>query len=375
MQTEYKTVEDYQRNTVLTITGSDSTSGSGVQADIKTISALGGYAVSVITSITVQNTIGIQDFYNIPPEVISGQIEAIVNDVQPQVVKIGMIRSAAAVRSITESLRKYPPLYVIYDPVIISSCGEVLMSDETIDCIKEYLLPLCSLVTIKKSSAEYIIGRSLSSASDMFDAACEILKFGCQAVLLQHGTSMAESSMDILVQRGESSYKYVSTPSMCNSYERHGVSSNLSSAIATFYCKGNDLYDAVTKAYNYVNQAFLLHTDLVGRASELYNEFVNEVAEHFTSNRDVRFYADSLNVSSRYLAQVTKRITGKAPKTIIDDYLCHEAELLLSSSDRTVQEIAYDFGFSSQAHFSKFFRKMTGVAPSEYRKIKQNTKL
>ena len=103
MQTEYKTVEDYQRNTVLTITGSDSTSGSGVQADIKTISALGGYAVSVITSITVQNTIGIQDFYNIPPEVISGQIEAIVNDVQPQVVKIGMIRSAAAVRSITES--------------------------------------------------------------------------------------------------------------------------------------------------------------------------------------------------------------------------------------------------------------------------------
>ena len=90
----FKRVEDNRRNTVLTITGSDSTSGAGVQADIQTISALGGYAVSVITSITVQNTIGIQDFYNIPPEVISGQIEAIVNDVQPQAVKIGMIRSA-----------------------------------------------------------------------------------------------------------------------------------------------------------------------------------------------------------------------------------------------------------------------------------------
>lgn len=90
---------------------------------------------------------------------------------------------------------------------------------------------------------------------------------------------------------------------------------------------------------------------MIGRASELYNEFVNEVAEHFKSNRDVRFYADSLNVSSRYLAQVTKRIAGKAPKTIIDDYLCHEAELLLSSSDKTVQEIAYGFSFSSQAHF------------------------
>lgn len=368
----FKRVEDNRRNTVLTITGSDSTSGAGVQADIQTISALGGYAVSVITSITVQNTIGIQDFYNIPPEVISGQIEAIVNDVQPQAVKIGMIRSAAAVQSITWSLRKYRPRYVIYDPVIISSCGDVLMSDDTVDCIKENLLPLCTLVTIKKKSAEYITGRKLSSASDMFDAACDILNYGCQAVLLQQGTSMAEYSMDILVRRGEHSCKYVSTPDMYNSYERHGMSSNLSSAIATFYCKGNDLYDTVTKAYNYVNQSFLSHTDLIGRASELYNEFVNEVAEHFKSNRDVRFYADSLNVSSRYLAQVTKRIAGKAPKTIIDDYLCHEAELLLSSSDKTVQEIAYGFSFSSQAHFSKFFRKMTGTAPSEYRRTKQN---
>lgn len=368
-------MKDNQRNTVLTITGSDSTSGSGVQADIKIISALGGYAMSVITSITMQNTIGIQEFFNIPSEVIAGQIEAIVNDVQPNVVKIGMIRSAAAVRSITESLKKYPSQYVIYDPVIISSCGEVLMSDETINCIKECLLPLCSLVTIKKSSAEYIIGRKLYSASDMYDAACDIMKYGCQAVLLQHGTFMAESSMDILVQHGEPSCKYVSTTNLCNSYGRHGVSNNISSAIATFYCKGDDLYDAVIKAYNYVNQSFLSHTDLIGRASELYNEFVNDVAEHFTSNRDVRFYADSLNVSSRYLAQVTKRIAGKTPKMIIDDYLCREAELLLASSDKTVQEIAYKFGFSSQAHFSKFFRKMTGIAPSEYRKAKQNIKL
>ena len=100
-----------------------------------------------------------------------------------------------------------------------------------------------------------------------------------------------------------------------------------------------------------------------------------DVAEHFTSNRDVRFYADSLNVSSRYLAQVTKRIAGKTPKMIIDDYLCREAEFLLASSDKTVQEIAYEFDFSSQAHFSKFFRKMTGISPSEYRKTKQTIKL
>lgn len=368
-------VEDHQRNTerntVLTITGSDSTGGSGVQADIKTISALGGYAVSVITSITVQNTIGIQDFYDIPPEVIAGQIEAIVNDVQPKVVKIGMIRSAAAVESITDSLKKYPS-HVIYDPVIVSSCGEKLMSDETVETIRRFLLPLCSLVTVRNTSAEYLTGRHLGPVADMTGTANEILKSGCGAVLLQNTASMAGSSMDILVRKGNRSCKYVSTPNTGRLYERHGVSSSISSAIATFLCKGHDLADAVEKAYGYVNQALVAHTDLVGRASELYNEFVNEVAEHFSSNSDVHFYADALNVSSRYLAQVTKRIAGKAPKTIIDDCLCNEAKQLLLSSDRTVQEIAYGLGFNSQAHFSKFFRKMTGIAPSEYRKIKRN---
>ena len=364
-------MEDYQKNTVLTITGSDSTSGSGVQADIKTISALGGYAVSVITSITVQNTLGIQDFYDIPPEVIAGQIEAIVNDVQPRVVKIGMIRSAAAVESITGALKKYPS-YVIYDPVIVSSCGEKLMSDETIGTIRQSLLPLCSLVTVGNASAEYLTGRHSGQVPDMTCTAREILDSGCGAVLLQHTASVAGSSMDILVRKGNPSCRYVSTPDTDILPRRHGISSNISSAIATFLCQGQDLPDAVEKAYSYVNQVLVAHTGLVGRASELYSEFVNEVAAHFSSNSDVHFYADALNVSSRYLAQVTKRIAGKAPKTIIDDYLCNEAKQQLFSSDRTVQEIAYALGFNSQAHFSKFFRKMTGIAPSEYRKTKRN---
>lgn len=368
-------VEDHlrntDRNTVLTITGSDSTGGSGVQADIKTISALGGYAVSVITSITVQNTIGIQDFYDIPPEVIAGQIEAIVNDVQPRVVKIGMIRSAAAVAGITESLKKYPS-YVIYDPVIVSSCGEKLMSDGTIATIRQSLLPLCSLVTVRNTSAGYLTGTHPDPSGDMTGTAREIMEFGCGAVLLQQAGSMAGSSMDLLVRKGVPACKYVSMPDTDILYGRHGVSSSISSAIATFLCQGHDLADAVDKAYSYVNQALAAHTDLVGRASELYNEFVNEVAGHFSSNSDVHFYADALNVSSRYLAQVTKRIAGKAPKTIIDEYLCNEAKRQLFSSDRTVQEIAYGLGFNSQAHFSKFFRKMTGITPSEYRKIKRN---
>ena len=115
-------------NPILTITGSDSTSGSGVQADIKTISSLGGYAVSAITSITVQNTLGIQAFFDIPSEIVSGQIEAIINDMQPRVVKIGMIRSVDVLRSITDSLNKYKPEQIIYDPIVFSSLNDILMT-------------------------------------------------------------------------------------------------------------------------------------------------------------------------------------------------------------------------------------------------------
>ena len=109
-------------------------------------------------------------------------------------------------------------------------------------------------------------------------------------------------------------------------------------------------------------------SDLQGRSSELYNELLDTIVEHHREASDVKFYADLLNVSSRYLAQVTRRISGKSPKAIIDDYLIHEIELQLKSTDNTVQEIAYRFGFSSQAHFTKFFKKLKGVSPTEFRR-------
>ena len=113
---------------ILTITGSDGTGGSGVQADIKTVSALGGYAVTAITSITVQNTLGIQEFYDLPADIVTGQVEAIVNDVQPKVVKIGMIRRSDVMVAVAKAIERYKPDVVIYDPVVVSSKGDVLMS-------------------------------------------------------------------------------------------------------------------------------------------------------------------------------------------------------------------------------------------------------
>ena len=287
---------------ILTITGSDSTAGSGVQADIKTISELGGYAMSAITSITVQTTLGIQQFYDVPATIVAGQIDAVMNDFEPEVVKIGLIRREDTLDVVIKSLQKYRPRHVILDTVVLSSRGDTLISREMQDAILHRLLPLCTLI-VKKD----------------------------------------DSSM-------------------------HGLSNRYASAVAVFLSQGFSPDEAESKAKAYISTQVVKTSDLQGRSSELYNDLLDAIMEHHREASDVRFYADLLNVSSRYLAQVTRRISGKSPKAIIDDYLIHEIELQLKSTDNTVQEIAYRFGFSSQAHFTKFFKKLKGVSPTEYRK-------
>ena len=290
---------------ILTITGSDSTGGSGVQADIKTISALGGHAVSAITSITVQTTLGIQEFFDIPANIVAGQIEAVMNDMQPEVVKVGLIRTVEALQVVVNALTRFKPRHIVYDPVFFSSHGESLIPDETVKQIKCKLLPLCTLI----------------------------------------------------INRNE----YLSTS------VSHGLANSFSSAVAVFLSQGDNGETALTKAKAYVNTQIIRSSGLQGRSSELYNEFMNAVSAHFKTNSDVAFYADQLNVSHRYLAQVTKRISGRAPKTIIDDYLIHEIEIQLNTTDKTIQEIAYAFGFSSQAHFTKFFKKIKRITPTDFR--------
>lgn len=287
---------------ILTITGSDSTSGSGVQADIKTISELGGYAVTAITSITVQTTLGIQEFYDVPAKIVAGQIEAVMNDVQPEVVKIGMIRTLDVVDVVVDSLRRYRPRHVIFDAVVLSSQGDALVSEAVIAAVRQKLLPLCTLI----------------------------------------------------IRPDES--------------KMHGLANRYASAVAYYLSTGESVEQAQTQARAYINTQIVRASDLQGRASELYNEFLDALAAHLHTNSDVHFYAEVLNVSSRYLAQVSRRIAGKSPKAIIDEYLIKEIERQLSTTDRTIQEVAYDFGFSSQAHFAKFFRKMKGQSPTDYRR-------
>lgn len=289
---------------VLTITGSDSTGRSGVQADILAISELGGVAVSAITSITVQNMLGIQEFYDLPVAIVRGQIEAIINDVQPEVVKIGLIRSVDVLEVITDMLQKYHPEHVIYDPIFTSSRGERLIGDDVVAQISRRLVPLCTLVTNER-------------------------------------------------------------------FASHGGNNAYSSAVAAFLADGCSLDDAQTRAREYARNKELREGCNPGggvRASELYRVFLELVSKKFKENNDVAFYADSMNISPRYLAQVCKRVGDRSPKQIIDEYLVRELQRLLHTTDNSIQQIASDTGFRSQAHLSKFFKNITGVSPTEYRR-------
>lgn len=287
---------------ILTITGSDSTGGSGIQADIKTIAALGGYAVTAVTSITVQTTLGIQEFHDLPAEIVGGQIEAVMNDVQPDVVKIGMIRTLPTLDVVIDALKRYRPHHVIYAPLMLSSSGEELVPREVMDEINNRLLPLCT-----------------------------------EVVKIEHTLP-------------------------------HGQANRYASALAVSLSKGATEQQAKETAQAYVHEQMRLP---VSRATSLYHEFTVMVGEHFRQNSDVHYYADRLNVTARYLAQVTRRISGMAPKTIIDDHLMREITRQLNTTDRTIQEIAYSCGFSSQAHLTKFFKKQKGMSPTTFRKRKR----
>ena len=308
--------------TILTITGSDSTGGSGLQADIRTISALGGQAVSAVTSITMQNTLGIQAFYDLPPEIVRGQIEAVINDFQPEIVKVGMVRNVGTLAAIVATLTKYRPRYIIYDPIVTSSNGERLMSNDVLAQVLRELLPLCSIVIFRDSDAKAAFASAVPPSKALF----------------------------------------------VKDLTQHGYSNSFSSALAVYLAENDDMERAVDQAKEYIRTLISRNRNLQGRSSQLYDEFNELVRSNFRTNRDVSFYADCMNVTPRYLAQVTHRITGLSPKAIIDRQLASALGRQLTTTRDTIQEIAYSFGFTSQAQFSKFFKKETGFSPTLYRR-------
>lgn len=236
---------------ILSIAGSDCSGGAGIQADLKAISALGGYAATAITAITVQNTTGVRAIHAVPPVYVRGQIEVVMEDIRPDAVKIGMINDVEIVKVISSCLRKYQPRFVVFDPVMVSTSGHKLIEDDAISALTRELMPLSSLITPNLSEAEVLTGHPINKVEEMKAAAPELLKFGCGAVLLKGGHLEGGKMCDVLQIAGENE-PYLFVSDKIESKNTHGTGCTLSSAIATFLALGYEMPQAVERAKAYV---------------------------------------------------------------------------------------------------------------------------
>lgn len=246
---------------ILSIAGSDCSGGAGIQADIKTISALGGYAASVITAITAQNTLGVQAVHPLPIDIVRQQIESVMDDLQPCAIKIGMVHNADIVHAIAECIRKYRPKYVIYDPVMISTSGRHLMAEETIRTIKEELFPLCTLITPNLFEASLLSGQAISTTKDMERAAINLSHQYNTSFLVKGGHLESDEMCDVLCRKPSPleigkllTCTHYTSPKI-ESHNLHGTGCTLSSAIATYLTSGNNLEEAIRRAKSYISTA------------------------------------------------------------------------------------------------------------------------
>lgn len=236
----------------LTIAGSDSCGGAGVQADIKTMSALGVYAASAITSVTVQNTLGVQAIQAIQPEIVAGQIRAVMDDIKPTAIKVGMVNDQATILAIADTLRQYSTQKLVVDPVMVSTSGSMLMQKDALGTFCSRLLPMATLLTPNIPEAEVLSNRSISSIDDMDAAGRSILALGCKAVLIKGGHLEGKKIDKLYMPDGKvCSFVHESIATR----NTHGTGCTLSSAIAAFMARGLALADAVAQAKTYLSQA------------------------------------------------------------------------------------------------------------------------
>lgn len=237
---------------VLSIAGSDPSGGAGIQADLKSISALGGYGAAVITAITAQNTLGVQGVFPLAAEVVRAQLDSVCSDLQLGAVKIGMVHDAGLVEVIVECLKQYQPPFIVYDPVMISTSGRRLMTEESIAAIEQQLFPYCSLITPNLDEASLLVGHRLETPEEMAEAGGVLARrYGCN-VLVKGGHLCGERMCDVLCD-GEASQLFEATKSRSNNL--HGTGCTLSSAIATYLAQGEALPDAIAQAKKYITQA------------------------------------------------------------------------------------------------------------------------
>ncbi len=237
--------------TALTIAGSDSSGGAGIQADIKTMTVHGVYAMSAITALTAQNTTGVYGIMEVSPEFLAQQLDCIFTDIVPDAVKIGMISSKELIRTVAKKLKEYKAVHVVVDPVMVATSGSRLMKEEAARTIQEELFPLAELITPNIPEAEILTGKSIQSDRDMEEAAAELQKqWGCP--VLCKGGHRIQDANDLLYLQGRALWipgEKIANPNT------HGTGCTLSSAIASNLALGIPLQEAVYRAKRYLTRA------------------------------------------------------------------------------------------------------------------------
>jgi hydroxymethylpyrimidine/phosphomethylpyrimidine kinase len=237
----------------LTIAGSDSSGGAGIQADLKSFAALGVYGASAITALTAQNTNGVTGIHAVPPEFVAAQIDAVFSDLHVGAVKIGMVVQLASIEAIAAALRRWLPKHVVLDPVMVATSGDRLLAAEAVEALRTELVPLASVITPNLPEAAALLNEPVAESETVIESqGKKLLALGCPAVLIKGGHGQGSESVDYLI-RAESTLA-LSAPRVATA-NTHGTGCSLSSAIAAELAKGANLENAVRNAKAFVSAA------------------------------------------------------------------------------------------------------------------------
>ncbi|HEY8783030.1 MAG TPA: bifunctional hydroxymethylpyrimidine kinase/phosphomethylpyrimidine kinase [Mucilaginibacter sp.] len=243
----------YKYPIVLSIAGSDSGGGAGIQADLKTVSALGCFATTAITAVTAQNTLGVSGIHPVPVEFVEAQIKAVMEDMRPSAIKIGMVQSRGLAVAIATILKRYPGVPIVFDPVMAATSGDSLTDSDMVGILKQELFPLAKIVTPNLDEASMLTGIEIATIEDMKKAARLIMQYGCYAVLIKGGHLKGPDLYDVYLDKN--SDKRIFRSEAIDTINTHGTGCSLSSAIASYIALGNDLQTSIAQSKIYIQQA------------------------------------------------------------------------------------------------------------------------
>lgn len=239
--------------TILTIAGSDSGGGAGIQADLKTFSALGCYGMSAITALTAQNTVGVTGIYPVEPDFVTSQINAILSDIGADAVKIGMLSTSEIIKVVAEALKKHKVSKLVLDPVMMAKSGDKLLQDDAIEALVEYLFPLASVITPNLNEAQILTDLTILTRDDMLKAGQKLLTFGCQSVVVK-GSFFRDDNLPDLYICQDSGHLWLESERI-DTINNHGTGCTFSAAIAAFMGLDNSVLESVKSAKKYITEA------------------------------------------------------------------------------------------------------------------------